>query len=124
MLLVLNTRDFDHKSAYGLNNIIMDANLAQIDRAKVDIDSVNSITRFSYERNKDVKIETFNNIKVKKDITTKDFNYKDDKSGVLFIGDLVKSDSMTKLVATQKYPEVFNKLGHFKQFTLRLSSSS
>jgi hypothetical protein len=123
MLLVLNTRDYDHKLAYGLNNIIMDANLDQIDRAKVDIDSVNAITRFSYEQNKDVQIEIFNNIKVKKNIITKDFNYKDDKSGVLFIGDLVRSDSMTKLVANQKYPEVFNKLGHFKQFTLRLSSS-
>jgi hypothetical protein len=45
MLLVLNTRDYDHKLAYGLNNIIMDANLDQIDRAKVDIDSVNAIPK-------------------------------------------------------------------------------
>ena len=30
MLLSLNTRGYDHKRAYGLENIIMDANLNQI----------------------------------------------------------------------------------------------
>ncbi len=65
MLMALNTRGYDHKRAYGLDNIIMDANLNQVSRAKVDIDSVNSMIRFSYTSNKKVNIEIFEDIIVK-----------------------------------------------------------
>ena len=82
------------------------------------------MTRFSYTPEKKVKIETFKNISVIKNITIKDFNYQDDTSGVLFVGDVSSSKSFEKSEASILYPEVFNKLGHFKQFTIRVSSSS
>ncbi len=121
MLMALNTRGYDHKRAYGLDNIIMDANLNQVSRAKVDIDSVNSMIRFSYTSTKKVNIEIFEDIIVKTNIITKDFNYNEDVSGVLFIGKLLSSQVVDKTEAAQLFPDAFNKLGHFKQFTLRLS---
>jgi hypothetical protein len=124
MLMALNTRGYDHKRAYGLDNIIMDANLNQIARAKVDIHSVNSMTRFSYTPDKKINIETFKDVSVKENIITKGFNYNEDAIGVLFIGELSSNNVVDKTKAAELFPEVFNKLGHFKQFSLRLSSSS
>lgn len=122
MLMALNTRYFDHEKAYGHENIIMDANYAQVQRANIeDLDSVTTMVRFSYTPNQQVLIETFNNIEVLKDITTKNYDYEEAEQGVLFRGDIITTETVNKSSATILYPKAFNKLGHFKQFTLKFA---
>ncbi|QUM76752.1 hypothetical protein HWV00_11195 [Moritella sp. 24] len=120
MLMALNTRDFNHKKAYGYDRIIMDADYSQVERAKVnDLKGVTSMVRFGYTENGQVSIETFKNIKVKEDITTKNFNFEDAETGVLFFGDSVSVEVVNKTSAAILFPKAFNKLGHFNQFTLK-----
>ncbi|WP_210454715.1 hypothetical protein [Vibrio crassostreae] len=119
MLMVLNTRNFDHKKAYGYDRIIMDANNSQVERANIeDPKSIISIVRFSYSQNKQVIIEKFENISAK-DIITKNFDYQDDKEGILFFGDCISTETVNKDSAAILYPKAFNKLGNFNQFTLK-----
>ena len=118
MLMAQNTKNYDHKRAYGLDNIVMDANYNQVERAKVDINNVSSMIRFSYTESKEVVIESFEEITVKQ-VTTKNFAYSDDAPGVLFLGKLSSSKVVSKKMAAEFYPDVFNKLVHFKQFTIK-----
>lgn len=117
MILALNVKNYDHKRAYGLDNIIIDANYDQLKRGKIDIRNVGSMVRFCYTKNKSVLIEKFDNVTVKEGITTKDYSYKDHSPGVLFIGHSSSSEIVSKTEAANSYPKVFNKLGHFNQFT-------
>ncbi|MGL1053846.1 hypothetical protein [Vibrio vulnificus] len=119
MLMVLNTRGFDHKKAYGYDRIIMDASNSQIERAKVgDPKSVISVVRFSYAPNEQVIIEKFQNISVQ-DTITKNFDFQDDEEGILFFGDCISTETVNKDSAAILYPKAFNKLGNFNQFTLK-----
>lgn len=122
MLMSLNTRNYKHKKAYGRDDIIMDANYTQIERSKVDLKSVDNMIRFSYTKEKAVLIEIFNEIKVIENIMTKDFQYKEHSLGVLFTGAVSSSNTVTKKEAALLYPNAFNKLGHFKQFTVKYIS--
>ena len=122
MLMALNTRYFDHEKAYGYENIIMDANYAQVQRANIDnLDSITAMVRFSYTQTQQILIETFNNIEVMKDITTKNYDYEDAEKGVLFLGNIVSTETVNKSSAAILYPKAFNKLGHFNQFTLKFA---
>ena len=119
MLMSLNTRNYRHKEAYGRDDIIMDANYSQIERSKVDIGSVRSMVRFSYTNDRAILIEKFNDVQVIENIMTKDFQYNEHSLGVLFIGIVSSSKIVTKKDAALCYPNAFNKLGHFKQFTIK-----
>ena len=100
----------------------MDANYNQVERSKININSgVSSMVRFSYTESKEVIIESFEEITIK-EVTTKNFAYKDDAPGVIFLGKLTSSKVVSKKVAAELYPNAFNKLGHFKQFTIKLLS--
>lgn len=119
MLMGLNTRNFDHKKAYGYDRIIMDANNSQVERENIeDPKSIISIVRFSYSKIKQVIIEKFENVNMK-DITTKNFDYQDHKEGILFFGFCISTETVSKDSAAILYPKVFNKLGNFNQFTLK-----
>ena len=122
MLMLLNTRNYKHEKAYGRDDIIMDANYAQIERSKVDLKSVVDMIRFSYTKEKAVLIETYDNVKIIENIMTKDFHYKEHSLGVLFTGVVSSSKTVTKQEAASLYPSAFNKLGHFKQFTIKYMS--
>ncbi|CAH0529944.1 hypothetical protein [Vibrio hippocampi] len=120
MLMALNTRYFDHKKAYGYDRIIIDANYAQVQRANIEcLDSITTMVRFSYTEDKQVLIETFDNIQVLKDITTKDYDFEDAELGVLLLGDLITTETVNKSSAAILFPKAFNKLGNFNQFTLK-----
>ena len=122
MLMALNTRNFDHKKAYGYDNIVMDSDYSQVDRANIEnINNVTSMVRFSYTENRKIAIEKFENITVIEPITTKDFDFKDAAKGVLFLGDRISIEIVNKDSAAILYPKAFNKLGHFNQFTLKLT---
>ncbi|MGF1800144.1 hypothetical protein L4D11_05610 [Vibrio gigantis] len=122
MLMALNTRYFDHEKAYGYKNIIIDANYAQVQRANIEnLDSITTMVRFSYSQTQQVLIETFDNIEVIKDITTKNYDYEEAEQGVLFLGNLVSFETVNKSSAAILYPKAFNKLGHFNQFTLKFA---
>ncbi|WP_218355084.1 hypothetical protein [Alteromonas lipotrueiana] len=64
-------------------------------------------------------IEMFNEVEVIESIMTKDFHYKEHSLGVLFTGAVSSSKTVTKEEAALLYPNAFNKLGHFKQFTIK-----
>ena len=119
MLISLNTRNYQHQKAYGRDDIIMDANYSQIERSKIDIKSVSNMLRFSYTKEKAVLVEIFDKVKVIENIMTKDFDYKEHSLGVLFTGAVSSSKTVTKKEAALLYPNAFNKLGHFKQFTVK-----
>ncbi|TFH89281.1 hypothetical protein [Vibrio ouci] len=120
MLMVLNTRGFNHKEAYGDKRVVMDADYSQVKRANIqNLADVTLIVRFSYTEHGQVAIEKYDNISVKEHETTKDFDLNDADKGVLFLGDLTSLEIVNKDSAAILYPKAFNKLGHFNQFTLK-----
>ncbi|AAW87714.1 hypothetical protein VF_A0644 [Aliivibrio fischeri ES114] len=122
MLMALNTHNFDHKKAYGYDNIVMDADYSQVDRANIEnLNNITAMVRFSYTENRQITIEKFENITVIESITTKDFDFKDAAKGVLFLGERISIEIVNKDSAAILYPKAFNKLGHFNQFTLKLT---
>lgn len=123
MLMALNTRGFNHRTAYGYENAVMDADFNQLDRAKVAYNKVNEIVRFSYDEKMYVVVESFNNIG-SIDISVQDYHYQEQSpkvEGILFTGELVSKETMLKSSVAILYPKAINKRGHFNQFTLKMA---